>query len=476
MSTPSEDRHRAGGDAGEAAREGGIKGLVDEIAPAIEELKRAQDAARAAGLFPHDRELLWCPRCGLEESVSAHGALYTWIAPNYRVDTGHRFIEPKTGAPFLCPKCGAAAREEDWERRLSEDHPEPAWENVTTRLPKVKADAARVSLLCDTLRASEHVKRSVKKLSDAAMLERYGLIDGEVLTNLGVLLVGARRARLRFGDVRGAQYDKKERVVRELALDDTPLWELPNVIRRELEVLDEYEEVVTRVGVRHVPAFDPRVVRELVVNALVHRSYARRGNVEVRLYRDRLEVESPGALPPTVSRITILRAQRARNERLARLFVDLGLMEGKGTGVDVVFDRQLAAGRAAPVFADLEDRVLVTAHREIVFPAIRHFIAEIERHHPLSTRERLVLAYVCHGHDVLPSELASGLALADDELPEWLGRLEELGVVETIQPARAAYLQISPSLMRRLGVGYRRASMPGWKPRGTPGRRVAPKR
>lgn len=454
-----------------------IKDLVDKLAPALEELKKAQDAARAAGLFSHDRHLLWCPRCGLEESVSAHGVLYTCVAPNYRVDTGHRFIEPKTdGAPFLCPKCGGAAREEDWERRLSEDRPEPAWESVKTRVPNEKADAARVVMLCEALRASEHVKRSVKKLSDAAMLERYGLVDGEVLTNLGALLVGTRRQRLRLGGVHGTQYDKNERAVRELALSDVPLWELPTVVGREIEALDEYEEIFTRVGIRHAPAFDPHVVRELVVNALVHRSYALRGDVEVRLYRDRLEVESPGALPPTVSRITILRAQRARNERLARLFVDLGLMEGKGVGVDVVFDRQLAAGRAAPVFADLGGSVRVTTQREIVFPAIRHFIAEVERHHPLTTRERLVLAYVCHGHDVLPSELASGLALADDELPEWLGRLEELGVVETIHPGRAEYLQISPSLMRRLRVGYRRAYMPGWKPRGTSGRRVAPKR
>lgn len=458
------------------ASRAGIKDLVEKLAPALEQLKKAQDAARAAGLFPHDRELLWCARCGLEESVSAHGVLYTWVVPNYRVDVGHRFIEPTTkDGSFTCPKCGSPAREDDWERRLIEDHPEPPWESVKTRVAASKADADRVAKLCAALRASDRVKRSVKKLGDAAMLERYGLVEGEVLTNLGVLLVGARRERLRFGGVRGAQYDKTERVVRDLALADVSLWEVPDLIRRELDALDEYEEVFTRVGVRHVPAFDPRVVRELVVNALVHRSYAKRGATEVRLYRDRLEVESPGPLPPSVSRITILRARRSRNERLARLFVDLGLMEGTGVGVDVVFDRQLAAGRAAPVFAELGDSVRVTAQREIVFPAIRHFIAEVERHHPLTTRERLVLAYVCHGHDVLPSELATGLALADDELAEWLGRLEELGVVELVQPGRAAYLQISPSLMRRLGVGYRRAYMPGWKPRGTPGRREGPK-
>lgn len=458
------------------ASKAGIKDLVKKLAPAIEQLKKAQDTARAAGLFPHDRELLWCPRCGIEESVSAHGALYTRVVPNYRVDTGHRFIEPKTkDGPFTCPKCGGPAREEDWELHLSDDRSEPPWESVPTRVPAAEADAERVTQLCAALRASDRVKRSVKKLSDRALLERYGLVDGEILTNLGVLLVGARRERRRLGGVRGAQYDKRERVVRELALADSPLWELPNLIRREIEKLDEYEEVLTRVGIRNAPAFDPRVVRELVVNALVHRSYAQRGGVEVRIYADRLEVESPGRLPPKVSRITLMRARRPRNERLARLFVDLGLMEGTGVGVDVVFERQLTAGRVAPVFAELDDSVRVTVHREIVYPAIRHFLAEVERHHPLTLRERLVLVYVCHGHDVIPSELATGLALASDEVSEWLGRLESLGIVELIRPGSAAYFQISPSLMRRLGVGYRRAFMPGWKPRGTPRRREGSK-
>lgn len=456
------------------ASRAGIKDLVEKLAPALEQLKKAQDAARAAGLFPHDRELLWCPRCGLEESVSAHGVLYTWVVPNYRVDAGHRFIEPKTkDGPFTCPKCGGPAREDDWALRLGDERSEPPWENVSTRVLAAKADAARVTQLCAALRASDRVKRSVKKLSDAALLERYGLVEGEVLTNLGVLLVGARRDRARIGGVvRAARYEKNERAVAQRwECDDEPLWTLPDAIWREVAALDEREDIPTRSGISRTPAFDERVVRELVVNALVHRSYAQRGDVEVRLYADRLEVESPGHLPPKVTRINLMRAQRLRNERLARLFVDIGLMEGTGAGVDVVFERQLTAGRAAPVFAEQEDSVRATIHREIVFPAIRHFIDEVQRHHPLTLRERLVLVYVCHGHDVIPRELATGLALADDELSEWIGRLEELGVVELIRPGPAAYFQVSPSLMRRLGVGYRRAYMPGWKPRGTPGRR-----
>jgi hypothetical protein len=42
-----------------------------------------------------------------------------------------------------------------------------------------------VAQLCAELRASGRVKRSVKKLDDTAMLERYGPVDGGTLTNLG---------------------------------------------------------------------------------------------------------------------------------------------------------------------------------------------------------------------------------------------------------------------------------------------------
>lgn len=46
-----------------------------------------------------------------------------------------------------------------------------------------------------------------------------------------------------------------------------------------------------------VPAFDEIVVRELLVNALVHRPYTQRGDIFLNLYPDRLEVVNPGLLP-----------------------------------------------------------------------------------------------------------------------------------------------------------------------------------
>ena len=41
----------------------------------------------------------------------------------------------------------------------------------------------------------------------------------------------------------------------------------------------------------------PAAIRELIVNAAVHRSYLDHGNIQVAVYDDRLEITSPGKLP-----------------------------------------------------------------------------------------------------------------------------------------------------------------------------------
>jgi len=48
---------------------------------------------------------------------------------------------------------------------------------------------------------------------------------------------------------------------------------------------------------QNVPAFDEIVIRELLVNALVHRPYPQRGDIFLNLHPDQLEMVNPGPLP-----------------------------------------------------------------------------------------------------------------------------------------------------------------------------------
>ena len=76
-------------------------------------------------------------------------------------------------------------------------------------------------------------------------------------------------------------------------------------------------------------------VRETIVNAVAHRDYTLVGtDIEVSLYRDRLEVISPGRLPNGVTVEKMKEGLRAaRNELLKEILRDYGYVEHFGMGV-----------------------------------------------------------------------------------------------------------------------------------------------
>ncbi|WP_127841207.1 helix-turn-helix domain-containing protein [Actinomyces wuliandei] len=102
-------------------------------------------------------------------------------------------------------------------------------------------------------------------------------------------------------------------------------------------------------------------IREVIVNALVHASYAERGTpIRIGFYDDRIQVDSPGLLLPGMTIDSMRRVSRLRNPALARIFREAGIMEQWGTGVQRVFEQVAEAGLPEPVIEEVQDRVRVT--------------------------------------------------------------------------------------------------------------------
>ncbi len=83
------------------------------------------------------------------------------------------------------------------------------------------------------------------------------------------------------------------------------------------------------------PAYPLEVVREAVVNALVHRDYSIAGtDVSICLFSDRLEIESPGRLPNTATIESLKSGFRyARNQTLVNVLRDYRLVDYRGMGI-----------------------------------------------------------------------------------------------------------------------------------------------
>lgn len=108
-------------------------------------------------------------------------------------------------------------------------------------------------------------------------------------------------------------------------------------------------------------------IRELIVNAMVHRSYLDHGTIQVAVYDNRLEITSPGKLPmgQTMERMKE-GYSKIRNEALAHAFAYMNLIEHWGSGIPRIIDKVKAAGLREPEFIGGEVDLRINVYRRQV--------------------------------------------------------------------------------------------------------------
>jgi len=110
-----------------------------------------------------------------------------------------------------------------------------------------------------------------------------------------------------------------------------------------------------------VPEYPESAYREAIVNAVGHREYSLEGSfIQVRLFADRLEVQSPGGLGGHLTVDNIVYEQYTRNPHIMRLLEDFGYVERRGLGVDQMIHAMTSAGLEEPQFKDRGSSFLVT--------------------------------------------------------------------------------------------------------------------
>ena len=119
---------------------------------------------------------------------------------------------------------------------------------------------------------------------------------------------------------------------------------------------------VYRKDVYEIP---PDAIRELIVNALVHRSYIDHSSVQVAIYDNRLEITSPGRLPlgQTIEKMK-QGYSKIRNEALATAFEYMGFIEHWGSGIPRTLTQVQDAGLATPEFLGGDTELRINIYRQ----------------------------------------------------------------------------------------------------------------
>lgn len=341
--------------------------------------------------------------------------------------------------------------------RLAAERSALPWETLTTlHVPRSEADPQKLALFVTGIQASDRVKDSVKEKAGDELLDHYLLAQGEWLTNLGILCVGRRQDRARLGTapvIQFIKYDELGKKVNKVPWDDFDLspMEMIEAVWKDVPDFRERYELPDGLFRQHVPLYDEIVVRELLVNALVHRPYTQRGDIFLNLHPDRLEVVNPGLLPMGVTPQNLLHTTVRRNEHLARIFHDLKLMEREGSGYDKMYEVLLSQGKPVPEAKEGPDRFEVTVRRRILKPQVIDFIAKADQTFQLTQRERITLGLLAQYEALTARELAKALELPSvDALQPWTNRLLNWGLVQSAGRTQATRYFVDPDVLRRL--------------------------
>jgi len=107
-------------------------------------------------------------------------------------------------------------------------------------------------------------------------------------------------------------------------------------------------------------------IREMIANAVVHRSYLDDSCVQVCIFDDRVEVLSPGTLYGGLDIETAKKGKsRCRNGAIAEAFHYMHIIEAWGTGIPRIINRCKEYGLREPVFEEFGDSFKVTMYRQV---------------------------------------------------------------------------------------------------------------
>lgn len=344
------------------------------------------------------------------------------------------------------------ARSEDITRLASEKDAFQ-WELQPRNITYTDIPQENIEWFADEIRNSDRVKKNIKDLTDIEIIEHYNLLYQGRITNLGVLWLGnkSQRSRLVYPlTIQYIVYDELEKKVRKEDWQDytkNPKELLLEIEKEavELTYFDEFPQGLFRNKIRH---YDGRLVRELLINAIAHKSYTISGDIFIKVYPDRLEVTNPGGLPLGITKDNILHETQRRNPHLIRILHDLKLMEGEGTGYNLIYEITSRDSKAFPIPISDFNSTSVTQYSKILDEEVILLVDFIAKNYQLSQKEFIVLGIIARQKKILATQLTKELQLTDeDRLRSYVSKLiEKAIIISDGQKKGTAYL-INPKLI-----------------------------
>lgn len=288
---------------------------------------------------------------------------------------------------------------------------------------------AQAETIIDSPITKQFLDSVVPKAQPEAWLRKQQLIVNDMPTVGGLLLFAEEPQAVlpkRCG-IKVYRYETYEETGFRDVLSFIPITVegcLYDQIKKAVEVtVAEIEKIKTfgAKGLENVK-YPPETLQETITNAVIHRDYSIADDVHVRIFENRIEIQSPGRLPAHVTPKNILDERFARNGAIVRLLNKFPDPPNRdvGEGLNTAFDKMRELGLRDPIIEERDSDVLVTL-----------------LHEPLASKEETILKYLDENGTIMNKKARAITFLRDpDQMKRILQKMVDKGVIEPVPGTR----------------------------------------
>lgn len=276
------------------------------------------------------------------------------------------------------------------------------------------------------------------------LLKARGFLREGKLTVAGLLLFSDNisaylpSARIRFMRYEGMKEETGTRlnITKDVTFDKA----LPTAIReasafirtqlRDFTFLGKDGRFVT------LPEYPEFAWFEGMINAIVHRRYDNLGDhIRIKMFDDRLEIYSPGALPASVTLKNIKEERYSRNPKLASALTQYKWVRESNEGVGRIFQEMKDYFLDEPIYEEPnESAVQLTLKNNILARKDRETgrvssIITPEMFEELNDQEEIIIRYLYNSGSLTTKKAAEIINRTDTTARKWLNNLVEKEII-----------------------------------------------
>lgn len=206
--------------------------------------------------------------------------------------------------------------------------------------------------------AQKHGRSEYLRTDFKNMLKALNLIDeNNHITYAALIILGKPASIQRLlpcseiifewrQNANSVNYDYRQKWQAPFILAHAEIWQVINARNQKYSIQEGFFQ-------EDIWAFNEKVVREAVVNAVAHRSYRLQSqSVWIKASPENMIIESPGGFVYGITMENVFTRSAWRNRLLADALSHIGLMEQSSQGVDDIFKISVEEGKGAPVMSD----------------------------------------------------------------------------------------------------------------------------